>query len=634
MNKVGRNDPCPCGSGKKYKKCHGASNVIEINPKRYNDQLAELHAGLMDFASINYENELADILRENIQPEVPDDDDLFNLYTSAIVSWSIFHQPLDNGKTIFDIYYQRQQKKIKNERVRKVFYSWSEAPLTFYEIVSVDKESLFIEDIRTNKTYQVNINESDDFEAGNLLVGVIIPYIQEYRILLSIFELYDEDGKLFDKTLSLTDSELRIYYPHILADAIIDEASTFDLEYGHFQYYQVATLLEQKLKSKEASGDLIKIGKIIWKLFTDREFPIIRKPEAYVAALEYVIQTRILNDRMQTQKDLADEYQVAVTTISKNARQITETVNEELDDLAFELEDLDDNETIEFAPPPMEQSMRDIQRLIDQQEFESEEEMHDFLNQVLNNEEFTPPASTEPRDLAQDKLFEAKQTDGAKRQKLIKEALEIYPNNPEAYLLIAEDEHNPSKQFELIQQAVNLGRQDLGEDFFKENTGHFWLMIETRPFMRAKAKLASFYLNHDDIDNGIAEFEDLIILNPNDNQGVRYILLTLYLEQERYEDAQKLIDQYKDDKAAVALFSRALIAYFTKGMVPKTIKLLKEADQRNPHVKKYLTGKEPLPRKQFDYIGRGDESEAITYVQENFHLWNNAAPLLNKLAEI
>jgi hypothetical protein len=22
--KVGRNDPCPCGSGRKYKKCHGA----------------------------------------------------------------------------------------------------------------------------------------------------------------------------------------------------------------------------------------------------------------------------------------------------------------------------------------------------------------------------------------------------------------------------------------------------------------------------------------------------------------------------------------------------------------------------------------------------------------------------------
>jgi len=25
-NKVGRNDPCPCGSGKKYKKCCGANS--------------------------------------------------------------------------------------------------------------------------------------------------------------------------------------------------------------------------------------------------------------------------------------------------------------------------------------------------------------------------------------------------------------------------------------------------------------------------------------------------------------------------------------------------------------------------------------------------------------------------------
>ena len=25
LRDVGRNDPCPCGSGKKYKKCHGDS---------------------------------------------------------------------------------------------------------------------------------------------------------------------------------------------------------------------------------------------------------------------------------------------------------------------------------------------------------------------------------------------------------------------------------------------------------------------------------------------------------------------------------------------------------------------------------------------------------------------------------
>jgi SEC-C motif len=31
--KIGRNDPCPCGSGKKYKKCHGASPALQVRPQ-------------------------------------------------------------------------------------------------------------------------------------------------------------------------------------------------------------------------------------------------------------------------------------------------------------------------------------------------------------------------------------------------------------------------------------------------------------------------------------------------------------------------------------------------------------------------------------------------------------------------
>ena len=28
--KIGRNDPCPCGSGKKYKNCHGRAGAEEL----------------------------------------------------------------------------------------------------------------------------------------------------------------------------------------------------------------------------------------------------------------------------------------------------------------------------------------------------------------------------------------------------------------------------------------------------------------------------------------------------------------------------------------------------------------------------------------------------------------------------
>ncbi|WP_052487986.1 YecA family protein [Gordoniibacillus kamchatkensis] len=35
---IGRNDPCPCGSGKKYKKCHGLMQVLS-----WNDVMAQVH---------------------------------------------------------------------------------------------------------------------------------------------------------------------------------------------------------------------------------------------------------------------------------------------------------------------------------------------------------------------------------------------------------------------------------------------------------------------------------------------------------------------------------------------------------------------------------------------------------------
>lgn len=34
--KVGRNDPCPCGSGKKFKRCHGIAGVVPLQPAQAN----------------------------------------------------------------------------------------------------------------------------------------------------------------------------------------------------------------------------------------------------------------------------------------------------------------------------------------------------------------------------------------------------------------------------------------------------------------------------------------------------------------------------------------------------------------------------------------------------------------------
>ncbi len=50
-------------------------------------------------------------------------------------------------------------------------------------------------------------------------------------------------------------------------------------------------------------------------------------------------------------------------------------------------------------------------------------------------------------------------------------------------------------------------------------------------------------------------------------------------------------------------------------------KLLAEAREENPHVPAYLAGRKALPKRLPDYVGFGDESEAIDYAAGAAALW-------------
>ena len=51
MPKVGRNDPCPCGSGKKYKQCHMKQDMAAANPLGQNGRPAQSICSLKQKAS-------------------------------------------------------------------------------------------------------------------------------------------------------------------------------------------------------------------------------------------------------------------------------------------------------------------------------------------------------------------------------------------------------------------------------------------------------------------------------------------------------------------------------------------------------------------------------------------------------
>lgn len=211
----------------------------------------------------------------------------------------------------------------------------------------------------------------------------------------------------------------------------------------------------------------------------------------------------------------------------------------------------------------------------------------------------------------------------ARRIKLARKALEASPDCADAYVLLAEEEaETPEEACGLYEKGMQAGMRALGEKYFtKEYEGMFWGLLETRGYMRARAGLAECLEYLDRSDEAIAHYEALLHLNPNDNQGVRYQLEGLLIRQNMNIQAGKLLEEYKEDASAIWAYSRALLAFRRLGPSVPADAALRRALRTNPYAPPYLIGTKPLPEELPDFMGFGDENEAIDYAAGHFGNW-------------
>jgi tetratricopeptide (TPR) repeat protein len=230
---------------------------------------------------------------------------------------------------------------------------------------------------------------------------------------------------------------------------------------------------------------------------------------------------------------------------------------------------------------------------------------------------------------AQDLMYEALDARGTRRAGLAREALAISPNCADAYQLLAEETASSIEEAcGLLEQAVAAGERALGPDPFEEDVGHFWGLIETRPYMRARAALAETLWALGRREDAVEHQRELLRLNPNDNQGVRYRQAEWLLCLERYEELDGLFAAYEDDDAATFGYTKALAAFRREGESAQSARLLAEAREQNPHVPSYLSGRKRLPTQLPDYIGFGDASEAVDYAAGAKALWASVSGAL------
>src|SRR5262249_21571932 len=153
------------------------------------------------------------------------------------------------------------------------------------------------------------------------------------------------------------------------------------------------------------------------------------------------------------------------------------------------------------------------------------------------------------------------QRDPRKRADLARRALSLWPDCADAYVLLAETADNRRQALELYRQGVEAGERALGTEAFRESVGHFWGVLQTRPYMRARPGLAPSTWTAGRRDEAVGHLQEMLRLNPNDNQGIRYTLAGFLLFLDRDDDAARLLEQYAGEGSATWAYTRALLAF-------------------------------------------------------------------------
>ncbi|MFX2609509.1 hypothetical protein [Enterobacter mori] len=221
---------------------------------------------------------------------------------------------------------------------------------------------------------------------------------------------------------------------------------------------------------------------------------------------------------------------------------------------------------------------------------------------------------------AQEFMFDAWETDDLEVVlKLIRKAIKKSPLCADAYSFYSEiSEEPPESKIGYLETALYAASIALGEDF-QEFAGNFWGFDETRPYMRAKAALAAALWESGNFYPAMAHCREMLKLNPNDNQGIRYLLTGYYLELEMVDKLTLLLDEYSEDMHPYLQYARALLAY--RQLSPDAEAFAKAAIASNGHIPSLLSKCRLQPKFNSLFITLGGMDEAICCVNNIIKPW-------------
>jgi len=201
--------------------------------------------------------------------------------------------------------------------------------------------------------------------------------------------------------------------------------------------------------------------------------------------------------------------------------------------------------------------------------------------------------------------------------------------------LVLSERNQLDEARDLWEQAVRIGRKAFPKDFKPGKDRLEWGWLENRPFLRCLHGLALVRYEDEELEEALRLFQELLSLNPNDNQGVRAMAEEVLFRLGKFQDVLKITEQYPNDIMPETLYGRAL-ALFKLGQRREATLALKEAIDNLPLVgKELLKAKHRLPRTAMPgVVTVGGPDEAYYYWEHWGQLWEEDTEAIEWLRKV
>lgn len=178
----GRNEPCPCGSGKKYKKCCGSAPSDTLYYRRLSDAYDRLSGKLLEFAHATLSDSaviraLQQFFNTNRLESL--DRSMVEAYDPIFYPWFFFNWEIEKADTISGTS-QTIAELFRRKRIKKtdplelsILNATIGTPFSFFEVADVDAgRGLDLRDLLAGEDIKVHeIAGSKSLRSGDIIFG-------------------------------------------------------------------------------------------------------------------------------------------------------------------------------------------------------------------------------------------------------------------------------------------------------------------------------------------------------------------------------------------------------------------------------------------------------------------------------